>query len=41
MLSVYWRGLALNHEEIKVLVNVQDYVIMKQEVKIIDKYGPS
>ena len=41
LLSVYWRGLTLNHEEIKVLVNVRDYATIKQEVKIIDKYGPT
>ncbi|XP_065889782.1 E3 ubiquitin-protein ligase TRIM71-like [Dysidea avara] len=41
LLSVYWRGLALNHQEIKVLVNVRDYATIKQEVKIIDKYGPT
>ena len=40
-LSVYWRGLALNHQEIKVLVNIRDYATIKQEVKIIDKYGPT
>ncbi|XP_065886762.1 E3 ubiquitin-protein ligase TRIM71-like [Dysidea avara] len=40
-LSVYWRGLEVNHEEIKVLANVRDYNKSKQEVKIIDKYGPT
>ncbi|XP_065886766.1 E3 ubiquitin-protein ligase TRIM71-like [Dysidea avara] len=38
-LSVYWRGLEMNHEEIKVLI--RDYNKLKQEVKIIDKYGPT
>ncbi|XP_065886759.1 E3 ubiquitin-protein ligase TRIM71-like [Dysidea avara] len=38
-LSVYWRGLEVNHEEIKVLTNIRDYNKLKQEVKIIDKYG--
>jgi len=41
LLSVFWRGLTLNHEDIKVLVNVRDYATIKQEVKIIDKYGPT
>jgi len=40
-LSVYWRGLSLNLEEIKVLADVRDYATIKQEVKIIDKYGPT
>jgi len=40
-LSVYWRGSSLNHEEIKVLVNVRYYATIKQEVKIIENYGPS
>ena len=31
----------MNHEEIKVLVNIRDYNKLKQEVKIIDKYGPT
>ena len=41
LLSVYWRGLEVNHEEIKVLMNICDYNKLKQEVKIIDKYGPT
>ncbi|XP_065886761.1 E3 ubiquitin-protein ligase TRIM71-like [Dysidea avara] len=40
-LSVYWRGLEVNHEEIKVSANIRDYNKLKQEVKIIDKYGPT
>ncbi|XP_065888508.1 E3 ubiquitin-protein ligase TRIM71-like [Dysidea avara] len=40
-LSVYWRGLEVNHEEIKMLTNIRDYNKLKQEVKIIDKYGPT
>ena len=40
-LSVYWRGLEVNQEEIKVLMNIRDYNKLKQEVKIIDKYGPT
>jgi len=40
-LSVYWRGLEVNHEEIKVLMNIRDYSELNQEVKIIDKYGPT
>ncbi|XP_065886758.1 E3 ubiquitin-protein ligase TRIM71-like [Dysidea avara] len=40
-LSVYWRGLEVSHEEIKVLTNIRDYNKLKQEVKIIDKYGPT
>ena len=38
LLSVYWRGLEVNH---KVPVNIQDYANIKQEVKMIDKYGPN
>ena len=37
-LSVYWRGLEVNHEETKVSTNIRDY---NQEVKIIDNYGPT
>ena len=39
-LSVYWRGLLVN-KEIKVPVNARDYAKVKQEVKVIDKYGPN
>ena len=31
----------MNHEEIKVFGNIRDYNKLKQEVKIIDKYGPT
>ena len=41
LLSVYWRGLVVNHEEVKVPVNIRDYANIKQEVKVIDKYGPN
>ena len=43
LLSVYWRGVVVNHEEVKVPVNIRDYVSIKQEfeVKVIDKYGPN
>ena len=41
LLSVYWRGLVVNHEDVKVLVNIRDYANIKQEVKVIDKYGPN
>ena len=41
LLSVYWRGLVVNDEEVKVSVNVRDYANIKQEVKVIDKYGPN
>ena len=41
LLSVYWRGLVVNDEEVKVPVNIQDYANIKQEVKVIDKYGPN
>ncbi|XP_065883185.1 E3 ubiquitin-protein ligase TRIM71-like [Dysidea avara] len=34
-LSVHWRGLALNHEEVKVSVNVQNYDTIKEEVRNI------
>jgi len=40
LLSVYWRGLVVNHEEVTVPVNVRDYANIKEEVKVIDKYGP-
>ena len=40
-LSVYWGGLEVNHEEIKVSTNIRDYNKLKQEVKIIAKYGPT
>ena len=38
VLSVYWRGLLVND---KVPVNIRDYANIKQEVKIVDKYGPN
>ena len=38
LLSVYWRGLLVNHEEVP--VNIRDYANIKQEVKI-DEYGPN
>ncbi|XP_065919691.1 E3 ubiquitin-protein ligase TRIM71-like [Dysidea avara] len=38
-LSVYWRGLALNHEGIKVLTSVRVYATIKQEVKVINTFG--
>ena len=41
LLSVYWRGLVVNDEEVKVPVNIRDYASIKQEVKVIDKYGPN
>ena len=41
LLSVYWRGLVVNDEELKVPVNIRDYANVKQEVKVIDKYGPN
>ena len=40
LLSVYWRGLVVNDEEMKVLVNIRDYANIK-EVKVIYKYGPN
>ena len=40
LLSVYWRGLVVN-EEVKVSVNIRDYANIKEEVKVIDKYGPN
>ena len=39
LLSVYWRGLVVVND--KVLVNIRDYANIKQEVKVIDKYGPN
>ena len=41
LFSVYWRGLVVNHEEVKVPVNIRDHANIKQEVKVIDKYGPN
>ena len=41
LLSVYWRGLVVNDEEVKVLGNIRDYASIKEEVKVIDKYGPN
>ena len=41
LLSVYWRGLVVNDEEVKVPVNIRDYANIKQEVKVIDKYRPN
>ena len=41
LLSVYWRGLVVNNEEVKVSVNIRDYANIKEEAKVIDKYGPS
>ena len=41
LLSVYWRGFVVNDEEVKVPVNIRDYANIKQEVKVIDKYGPN
>ena len=41
LLSVYWRGLVVNDEEVKVPVNIRDYANIQQEVKVIDKYGPN
>ena len=41
LLSVYWRGLVVNDEEVKVSVNIRDYANIKKEVKVIDKYGPN
>ena len=38
LLSVYWRGLVVND---KVPVNIRDYANIKQEVKVIDRYGPN
>ena len=39
-LSVYWRGLLVN-KEIKVPVNARNYAKIKEEVKVIDKFGPN
>ena len=41
LLSVYWRGLVVNDEEVKVSVNIRDYANIEEEVKVIDKYGPN
>ena len=41
LLSVYWRGLVVNDEEVKVPINIRDYAKIKEEVKMIDKYGPN
>ena len=31
----------MNNEEVKVSVNIRDYANIKEEVKVIDKYGPN
>ncbi|XP_065883186.1 E3 ubiquitin-protein ligase TRIM71-like [Dysidea avara] len=36
-LTVYWKGFALNHEKIRVSMNIRDYATIKQEVKVIKK----
>ena len=41
LLSVYWRGLVVNDEGVKVPVNIRDYANIQEEVKMIDKYGPN
>ena len=41
LLSVYWRGLVVNDEEVKVSLNIRDYANIKEEVKVLDKYGPN
>ena len=41
LLSVYWRGLVVNDEEVKVSMNIRDYANIKEEVKMINKYGPN
>ena len=41
LLSVYWRGLLVNDEKVKVTVNIRDYANIKEDVKVIDKYGPN
>ena len=41
LLLVYWRGLVVNNEEVKVSLNIRDYANIKEEVKVIDKYGPN
>ena len=40
LLSVYWRGLVVIDEEMKVPV-IRDYANIKEEVKVIDKYRPN
>ena len=39
-LSIHWRGIAMDHEKIQVLMNVRDYNNIKQEVNVIYDYGP-
>ena len=41
LLSVYWRGLVVNDKEVKVSMNIRDYANIKEEVKVIDRYGPN
>ena len=41
LLSVYWRGLVVDDEEVKVSVNIRDYANIKEKVKAIGKYGPN
>jgi len=39
LVSVHWKGIAVNQEEINVSVNARDYANVKQDVKVIGKYG--
>ena len=41
LLSVYWRGLVVNDEKVKVSMNVRDHANINKEVKVVDKYGPN
>jgi len=40
-LSVYWRNLKVNSEEIKVLVNIREYRRIRLASKFIRHYGPN
>ncbi|XP_065902622.1 E3 ubiquitin-protein ligase TRIM71-like [Dysidea avara] len=40
LLCIRWRGIAMNHEKIQVLVNVRDYSSIKEVVMVINSYGP-
>ena len=40
LLSVYWRGLVVSGK-VKIPVNIRDYANIKEEVMVIDKYGPN
>jgi len=38
-LSIHWRGIAMTHEKIQVLMNIRDYSNIKQEVMLLKIMG--